>query len=125
MSEKQTQKRLIIAGGRTFTDYEFLKKEVLQFILDEIKTKNIEIVSGKARGTDSLGERFADEYKLPVKEFHADWKKYGSFAGPFRNEQMAKYATHAICFWNGESRGTLSMISFAKEYQLVLKIVKI
>ena len=48
--------RLIIAGGREFNDYELLKEKV-DYLLRNKKGETIEIVSGKARGADSLGER--------------------------------------------------------------------
>lgn len=74
-----------------------------------------EIVCGKARGADAFGEWFALGNNLPVKNFPADWDKYGMFAGPLRNKQMAEYGEQLIVFWDGESRGTKSMIGEAKK----------
>lgn len=114
--------RLIIAGSRAFEDYQLLRCEVLMYIIEEIQHKNIEIVSGTASGADKLGEKFAIQYNFPIKRFPADWDKYGKSAGYKRNEEMAKYATHCIVFWDGKSRGTKHMIDLAKKYGLNLKI---
>jgi hypothetical protein len=88
----------------------------------DTKREEIEIISGHARGADSLGEQFAKEFKLNLKIFPANWEKYGRGAGPIRNEEMAKYAAEdqgiLIAFKFPDSRGTASMIQIAKQYNL-------
>lgn len=81
--------RVIVCGGRDFTD-----KELCFSKLDEILAEfdNPEIVSGHAKGADSFGEEYAKVHSLPVKVFPADWKLYGRGAGRVRNRQMFKYA---------------------------------
>lgn len=119
--------RLIIAGGRDFDDYDLLKKEVTAYISfyghSSMFMDELEIVSGCARGADKLGERYAKELNIPIKEFPADWDYYGLSAGFIRNLQMAKYATHCIVFWNGESKGSLNMIKNASSRNLNVKVV--
>ena len=117
--------KLIIAGGRDFTDYNFLKKEAKMFISELEENPNIEIVSGGAKGVDALGERFAKEHNLEVVKFPADWKSFGRAAGPKRNAEMAQYATHLLSFWDGESKGTKSMITLAKKKNVTVKIISI
>lgn len=112
--------KIIIAGSRTFNNYELLKQK-LDFYIGE--HKEIEIISGTARGADRLGERYAFERGLTLHRFPADWSK-GKSAGYLRNEEMAKYGTHAVIFWDGISRGTKHMIDLAKEYKLNYRVVK-
>lgn len=114
--------KLIVAGSRDFTDYELVCKH-----LDEIVSKYgiSEIVSGTARGTDRLGERYAIEHNIPVKRFPADWNKYGKSAGYIRNEQMARYADACICFWINKSKGTSHMINLAKKHKIRLRVVEL
>lgn len=69
-----------------------------------------EVVSGCARGVDSLGETWADSAGIPVRQFPANWEKFGRAAGGFRNSEMADYADAAVILWDGESPGTLDMI---------------
>ncbi len=113
--------KVIVAGSRDFNDYKILK-EKLDFYLQN--HENIEIVSGTARGADKLGERYAKEKELKVKRFPADWKKHGKKAGYLRNEDMAKYATHAVIFWDGKSKGTGHMINLCKKYELNYRVIR-
>ena len=113
--------KVIIAGGRDFKDYDLLKTK-LNKILSNINTQ-IVIVSGKARGADSLGERYANEMGYEVAEFPANWDKYGKRAGYIRNEEMAKYADACVCFWDGKSKGTKHMIDLANKHNLKLRVI--
>jgi len=113
---------IMVAGGRDFNDYEYLKQTLLSVtnkILD-----GTEIVSGTAKGADSLGERFANEYSLDIKRFPADWDKYGKSAGYIRNKQMAEYADGCVIFWDGKSKGTNHMINLASEFGLPTLVKK-
>lgn len=113
--------KLIIAGTRTFNNYLFLKA-TLDKILSTVD-EDIEIVSGACRGTDKLGELYAREYGYPIKTFTPNWALHKLGAGFRRNQQMAEYATHCVCFWDGESRGTKHMIDLAKKYNLPLRVI--
>lgn len=113
--------KVIIAGSRTFSDYEFLKTS-----LDSILTgSDITVISGAAEGADKLGERYAAERGFDVVQVPADWKKLGRAAGPKRNAQMAEMGDTLIAFWDGESRGTKSMIDLARKKGLLVHILKI
>jgi hypothetical protein len=107
--------KIIVAGGRDFNDYELLKENLNEIVGDN---SNIEIVSGMARGTDLLGIKYANELGYPVKEFPAQWDKYGKSAGYRRNEEMAKYSDTCVCFWDRKSKGTKHMIDLSNKYNL-------
>ncbi len=110
--------KVIVAGSRTFTDYELLK-----LTCDNIKTQITEIVSGGARGADKLGEQYAIERAYTIKQFPADWDRWGKSAGYNRNAEMAEYADALIAFWDGSSKGTKHMIDLAKKNNLKIKVV--
>ena len=112
--------KLIIAGGRNFTNYDLLCEEVGK-LTSEIS--EVEIVSGGARGADLLGEHYAIDKGIKIKRFPADWDRYGKSAGFKRNAEMAQYADHCICFWDGQSKGTGHMINLAKKAGLKVKVV--
>lgn len=105
--------KIIIAGGRDFSDFEKLKASVDDAVSNI--NSNIEIVSGTARGADLLGEQYAKNHGYNIKQFPAEWDKYGKAAGYRRNSQMAKYADMLIAFWDGSSKGTQHMINLAKK----------
>lgn len=114
--------RVIVAGGRDFSNYTMLK-EAMEALLINIKD-NIQIVCGMARGADTLGERYAKEKGYDIAYFPADWMKYGKSAGYIRNEQMAQNADALVAFWDGKSKGTNHMINLAKKYDLGVRIEK-
>ena len=103
--------KIIIAGGRDFDDYEYLCRSV-NSVIDNL-FGNIQIVSGKAKGADSLGEQYAKDNGIDLKVFPANWKKHGRSAGYVRNADMANYADTLVAFWDGKSRGTKHMIDEA------------
>jgi hypothetical protein len=105
--------KVIVAGGRDFTNYA-LVEEAIKISGFEIS----QIVSGKAKGVDTLGEVWALANNVPVEAFPADWSQHGRAAGPIRNKQMAEYADALIAIWDGESKGTANMIQQARNKQL-------
>lgn len=115
--------RVIIAGGRDFKDYEFLKNRVLYLLQNKLST-GVTIISGHARGTDQLGEKFAKEFNLHLEIFPADWETYGKSAGYRRNAEMLKNADAVICFWDGKSSGTKNMIDISQKADIPVKIIK-
>ena len=114
--------KIVIAGCRNYYNYNEAKA-YLDDCLAEIKsTDEIIILSGGASGADKLGERYARDNNFQIELFLPEWGKYGKSAGPRRNELMAQACDYVICFWDGISRGTRSMIAYAKEYDKPLFI---
>lgn len=83
-----------------------------------------QIVSGKARGVDTLGERWAKERSIEVKPFPARWRRDDGLvdlsAGKTRNTKMAEYADALVAVWNGQSTGTADMIKKAERKKLLV-----
>lgn len=113
--------KTIIAGSRNITDYNLIKTT-----LQNLNITITKVVSGTANGVDKLGEKYAEEFGLPIHPFPADWKKYGKSAGYVRNEEMANNAEALVAFWDGKSRGTKHMIDIArrKKLKVIIVIVK-
>ena len=101
--------KIAIIGSRGFTDYKLFCEKLFS-----LEHEVSEIVSGGARGTDSLAKRFAYDYDIPYTEFIADWT-LGRGAGMIRNNFMLKYSDKVIAFWDGVSRGTKQMIDNSKK----------
>ena len=115
--------KVIIAGGRQFSDYELLKAKCDLFLQQKRVTHSIIIVSGTARGADSLGERYAHERGYAVEKYQADWEQHGKAAGPIRNVEMAENADALIAFWDGQSVGTRNMIEVARRRNIPVRLV--
>jgi hypothetical protein len=111
--------RVIIAGGRDFSNFRLLCKVCMHMLKNKI---NVEIVSGAANGADKLGEKFAKFMGYEVKQFPANWDVYGKRAGLVRNEEMAQYADSLIAFWDESSKGTKHMIDLAEKRNLKVKV---
>lgn len=109
--------RLVIAGGREFDDYALLKSAVAE-ALGEHPLNQLEVVSGAARGADRLGERWARENGVALRQFPADWNQHGKRAGYLRNEEMADYADAVLVLPGG--RGTDHMAQSARRRGLKL-----
>ena len=118
-------KKVVVAGCRDFNDYE-IAKEFIDICISNIRKDNeIVFVSGGCRGADMLGERYARENGMCIERYPADWNTYGRAAGPMRNRQMAEVTDYVICFWDGLSHGTKTMIEYAKEFNKPVRIKKI
>jgi hypothetical protein len=120
--------RIIVAGSRSINNYEFVREVILKTLCEWkifLFVDDIEFVSGGCRtGVDSLGERFAKINEYEPKLFLPDWS-IGPRAGPLRNAEMAKYATHLILIWDGKSNGSASMLREAKSNFLTIKECKV
>lgn len=97
--------KVIIAGSRDINEY-----DELLLAVKYADFKVTEVVSGTANGVDKMGERWAKEQGIPITRFPANWKEQGFSAGYFRNVRMGEYADALIAVWDGESKGTASMI---------------
>ena len=117
--------KVIVAGGRDFKDYKLLK-ETLDNFQQECGIIT-EIISGGARGSDKLGEQYANENSIHIKRFVPDWKGLGKKAGFVRNRQMGDYAKEhngmLVAFWDKQSKGTKGMIEYANKIGLKCVVV--
>jgi hypothetical protein len=97
--------RLIIAGSRSFTDYQLLCQ-----VLGPERHRITEVIHGGARGADQLGFRWALKHHVRSRCFAADWARFGNSAGIRRNCQLAQAGDLLIAFWDGRSPGTAHMM---------------
>ena len=133
-------KKIIIAGSRSFQDYNLLKNT-----LDNLFRDPFIVISGCAAGADTLGERYATEKGYPIEKHPADWKnlnvpickvrynKYGAYnamAGHNRNAEMLESVKNnpdggcVVVFWDGQSKGTKDMIKITQEAKIIIHIIK-
>ena len=115
-------KRIVIAGSREYKNCREAKEIIEHHLSNICKENEIVILSGGCRGADLIGERYAEEKGNRIERHLADWEKYGRGAGPKRNEEMAKLCDCVICFWDGRSKGTKSMLDYAKKYNKLIRV---
>lgn len=103
--------RLAVVGGRDFNNYEWMCEELDKLNIDAI-------VSGGAKGADSLAEKYAFQHDLPFTSHLAQ-----SRAGFIRNKEIVKDCDAVIAFWDGQSKGTNHTINLARSQMKPCKIM--
>lgn len=119
-SSNRNAYKVIVTGGHDFDDYEYMSAKLneLFWLSDIFAEYPIKIISGMAKGADTLAIRYADESELTKILFPANWKSHPRMAGILRNEDMLTIATHLVAFWDGMSHGTKHMIEIAREKRI-------
>lgn len=114
--------RLIIAGSRDLTDPLYI--DMMSAAIAQHGWNPSRVLSGRAKGIDTLGEIWARENDVEVEPYPADWNLHGKAAGPIRNRQMAENADALLLIRKRDSRGSLSMLNEANRLGiLVIDIV--
>jgi len=109
--------KLAVIGSRTFNNQDLLNATLNQFPMELI-------ISGGARGADSMAAAYARHFNIPLKVFPADWDKWGKQAGYLRNKDIIAACDEVVAFWDGTSRGTAHSLKLAREWGKKITIVK-
>ena len=82
------------------------------------------VIEGAARGADSLAAKVARSLHIPVREFPAQWEKFGRSAGYRRNLQMLLEGKPdlVVAFPLGVSSGTWNMVAIARKAGVPVKV---
>ena len=90
--------KIAVIGSRSFNNF-----KLLEDTLSSYESKITTIVSGGARGADSLAESWAEKYKKETIIIKPDWDKHGKSAGFIRNRDIIEACDGCIAFWDQES----------------------
>ncbi|MBR5309454.1 MAG: hypothetical protein IKU43_11840 [Clostridia bacterium] len=97
--------KVAVVGSRCFTNFD------LSPFIPEGTT---EIVSGGARGVDTVARMYAISHNLKLTEFLPEYHLYGNRAPLIRNMSIIQNADIVLAFWDGESHGTKFVIDNCK-----------
>lgn len=111
--------RVIIAGSRTITGLPGYAKLVAA--IAESGFDITHVISGGAKGIDSLAVDWAKSHGRTYEEIKPDWS-LGKWAGFARNTQMAYKGDALLAVWDGESKGTKHMIGEALKRGLPIHV---
>ena len=81
------------------------------------------IISGGAKGADTLARNFALQNNIPLIEFLPEYGKYGRQAPILRNIKIVDNADSVLAFWDGKSPGTKFTLDYAKKKGKPCKII--
>lgn len=104
--------KILVCGGRDYDDYDRLEDELN--LLWRVHG-DFTVISGMARGADSLAVRYAEDYDCPLEKFPADWDTHGRSAGYIRNQQMLDEGKPDLVVAFPGGRGTENMIKIARK----------
>ena len=109
-----------IVGSRHYRNYKQFKEELVQF-----RDVITHVVSGGAKGTDTMAETWAHENDKEFTVHRAKWGKYGKAAGPIRNSKIVRDVQMVIAFLAPSSKGTRDTIQKAQDANLPVHIINI
>ncbi|MBO7250565.1 MAG: DUF2493 domain-containing protein [Clostridia bacterium] len=82
-----------------------------------------EIVSGGAAGVDRCAAEYARENGITLTELLPEYSRYGRAAPIVRNRAIVDLADEIIVFWDGRSKGSLSVIKYAERIGKPCRVV--
>lgn len=83
------------------------------------------IVSGGAKGVDSLAEAAALAAGLEVEVVRPDYERHGRAAPHVRNREIVSRCDRLVAFWDGESRGTKGTVDYARKQGKPVELVRV
>lgn len=115
--------RLLITGSRTWSDVAVIEREFA--VVAEHEGSDVVLVSGGAKGADTLCEQVAERYGWVVERHLPDWS-VGKRAGFDRNRLMVDLgADYCLAFILDDSAGASQCSRIAKEAKIPTKRIKV
>ena len=108
--------KLLVAGSRS----------VKEFDLSPHIPPDVDLlISGGAKGIDTIAEQYADEHNIPKLIIRPEYSRYGRGAPIVRNKQMVEAADTVLAIWDGRSKGTLSTLRYAQKLSKKVIIINV
>ena len=98
--------KILIAGSRNIDTFD---------LSPYIPKETTLIISGGAKGIDTIAEKYADEHRISKLILLPQYNLYGKSAPIKRNEMMVNIADTVIIVWDGNSRGTKFTLQYSKK----------
>ena len=103
--------RVVVTGGRDFDG-----RGMVDSALGAVQRKHgiTALIEGGARGADRLCAAWAEQNRVPVERYPANWGEHGKRAGPIRNQQMIDEGRPDVAVAFPGGRGTADMVGRLK-----------
>ncbi len=104
--------KIAVIGSRNFKDSWKVFAELANISESGTESfqKSLTIISGGATGVDTWAEKAVMQYGLNFEEYKPDFKLGIPACYHIRNDKIIHDAWEVIAFWDGESKGTKSVI---------------
>lgn len=106
--------KLLIVGSRSIEDF-----DLTEYVPNETEL----IISGGAKGMDSVAEQYADRHKISKLILRPRYGLYGKAAPIRRNEMMVDVADAVLVVWDGVSRGTQYTVEYARKKNKSVQVI--
>ena len=113
--------KMAIVGSRNTGTVDF--SLVMDELRQRIKNPITEVISGGAKGYDTMAAAWAILRGIAVTELRPDYQKHGRAATFIRNRAIVDSADIVVAFWDGKSRGTKYTIDYAEKKKKDIIIV--
>lgn len=115
--------KLLVCGPRDWND-----RDIVWGNLDMYLGRGIaEVIAGGAPGVDTFAVDWAEHRGIGYTVHEADWKRYGTAAGPKRNLKMLSDNPHGVLAFRyvGQpvTRGTTDMVTKAVQFGISVHFV--
>ena len=80
------------------------------------------IISGVAKGIDTLAEEYADKNGIAKLIFLPEYERFGKSAPIIRNKKIVEEADFIVALWDGKSRGTKFTIEYARKRKKPVRV---
>jgi len=105
--------KIAIVGSRSITEVN----------IEKYISECDEIVSGGAQGVDTCAAEYAKKNGIKLTEFLPQYSRFGRAAPIIRNQKIVDYSDKIIVFWDGKSKGALSVIKYAEKVRKPCEII--
>lgn len=118
--------RLLVCGGRDYGLVTAERRKIYTAIAEAlnwvptdhmdtwIPPKGTVIITGGARGVDTVADEWATVHWTQFEEYKADWDKHGKAAGPTRNKRMIDEGKPDVVLAFPGGGGTADMVRRAE-----------
>jgi predicted Rossmann-fold nucleotide-binding protein len=110
-------RRVVFTGGRDYKNETAVVEVLTQLASDSV------IVTGGARGLDTIAHNYAVEMGFETEVYPADWDTHGKSAGHIRNHQMASLPSVEMVIAFDGGVGTAGMIKVSEKLEIPVVIV--
>lgn len=116
--------KVIVAGSRKWDES---YKYVIDSFMDEHLTPGDIVITGGAKGVDTIAHQFASSHGYATVVVPAQWSRFGKAAGPIRNKAMLDLLEEGDQVWTFfivgvDSPGTAAMERLARGLFTVFRV---